>query len=125
MKRIAFSQFHSKKYVNSFGRNSRNTWHELPKITKYRLRKIVEARDGLICSGRYGHGCSKSFKSHDLTMDHIIPIRAGGPICDIGNMQLLCQHCHEIKTMKIDVVYSSMFVYSPRAGAYKRRRTRL
>ena len=99
----------SRKYHNSFGRNSRNTWHELPEKIKKQLRKIVEERDGLICSAKYGHGCGRKFKENALSMDHIIPIRAGGPVVDIGNLQLLCFKCHDTKTFTKDIEYSNSF----------------
>jgi len=104
---IAFHyMFRSRNYHNSFGRNSNNTWHELPEKIKDELKKIVEERDGLVCSQKYGHGCGTTGY---LTMDHIIPIRGGGPVADIGNLQLLCVKCHDKKTMKVDVMYTSIY----------------
>ena len=99
--------FRSRNYHNSFGRNSNNTWHELPDKLKTQMRKIIETRDGLVCSTKYGHGCGKS--AEFLTMDHVIPVRAGGPVCDIGNLQLLCERCHNKKTMNIDVQYTTIY----------------
>lgn len=107
---VAFHHmFRSRNYVNSFGRNSANTWYELPDNIRHSLRYRVETRDGLICSKRYGHGCGQRFTSSELTIDHIIPIRAGGPVTDSNNMQLLCVKCHNKKTMEIDIAYSSSF----------------
>lgn len=110
VKKTAFHQIRSsRKYIHSFGRNSRNTWYELPDKTRTRLRHILEERDGLICSFKYGDGCGRPFNSSDLTVDHIIPIRAGGPVTDTGNMQLLCMKCHEHKTFTKDIEYSTSF----------------
>lgn len=108
---LAFDQFNSRKYINSFGRSSKNTWHELPEQTRQRLRDILEKRDGLICCSKYGDGCGHEFKSTELSVDHIIPIRAGGPIMDLGNIQLLCFKCHDKKTMTKDIKYSNSFRY--------------
>lgn len=107
----------SRRYVHSFGRNSRNTWHELPDKIHKKLREMVEERDGLICCARYGDGCGNQFKSADLTVDHIIPIRAGGPVTDTGNMQLLCVKCHKHKTFTKDIEYSTSFKAFFRAKA--------
>jgi len=99
----------SRKYHNSFGRNTRNTWRELPEKTTQTIRKILEERDGLICSSKYGNGCGKTFKESELSVDHIIPIRAGGPVVDLGNLQLLCSKCHNTKTFTKDIEYSNGF----------------
>lgn len=97
----AFSQFRaSRKYHHSFGRNSVNTWQELPERMKSDLRYQLERRDGKICKH-----CNRT--DLELTVDHIVPIRAGGPVCDTGNLQLLCRDCHEIKTLTIDIKYVS------------------
>jgi 5-methylcytosine-specific restriction endonuclease McrA len=100
--------FKSRNYKNSFGRNSNNTWNELPDKTRSKLREIVEKRDGLVCSQKYGYGCGRS-NIEQLTMDHIIPVRAGGPVCDMNNLQLLCEKCHNRKTMEIDIQYTSLY----------------
>lgn len=111
---IAFHYgFRARNFHNSFGRNSNNTWHELPDKIKNQLRDIVETRDGLTCCTKYHHGCGTTGY---LTIDHIIPIRAGGPVADIGNLQLLCIKCHDKKTATIDVQYTSIF--------QRRKRTR-
>lgn len=117
----------SRKYHNSFGRNSRNTWYELPEKTRQQLRKIIQERDGLICSKKYGDGCGKPFEDTELSMDHIIPIRAGGPVVDLGNFQLLCLKCHNYKTMTKDIEYSNSFraFYRPRVLADKNRKRHL
>jgi len=99
--------FRARNYHNSFGRNSNNTWHELPEKIKNQLRKIIEERDGLTCSTKYGHGCGST--NVYLTIDHVIPIRAGGPVADIGNLQLLCIRCHDKKTNQVDVMYTSIY----------------
>ncbi|MFN9971948.1 MAG: HNH endonuclease, partial [Phycisphaerae bacterium] len=31
-------------------------------------------------------------------VDHIVPLRAGGPRLDRGNLQALCHQCHTWKT---------------------------
>lgn len=112
---VAFHyMFRSRNYHNSFGRNSNNTWYELPIKIKNQLRKIVETRDGLVCSKKYGYGCG--IESDTLTVDHIIPIRAGGPVADIGNLQLLCVKCHERKTMYVDILYTN--IYQRRRGRH-------
>ena len=112
--------FRSRRYANSFGRNSRNTWYELPEKTRKKLRKIIEERDGLVCCRRYGHGCGKTFKENELSMDHIIPIRAGGPVVDIGNLQLLCYECHNTKTFTKDIQYSTTF-----KAAYRKNKSKV
>lgn len=104
-----FSSFTPKRYMNSFGRNSKNTWYELPEKTRIRLRRILEDRDGLECNKKYGHGCGRKMESGKLSVDHIIPIRAGGPVVDIGNLQLLCYSCHHTKTFTKDILYSTSF----------------
>ena len=112
----AFHQFRgSRKYVNSFGRNSRNTWYELPDKIRKKYRDMIEQRDGLVCNKR--DGCGQQYKSTDLTVDHIIPIRAGGPVADISNMQFLCVQCHENKTFSKDIEYSNSFRVFWRAKA--------
>jgi 5-methylcytosine-specific restriction endonuclease McrA len=49
-------------------------------------------------------GCGKYFPIGLLTVDHIIPISRGGPVFDIGNMQLLCWQCHRKKTTENDMI---------------------
>ena len=49
-------------------------------------------------------GCGKYFPIGLLTVDHIIPISKGGPVFDIGNMQLLCWQCHRKKTTDNDMI---------------------
>jgi 5-methylcytosine-specific restriction endonuclease McrA len=49
-------------------------------------------------------GCGKYFPIALLTVDHIIPISKGGPVFDIGNMQLLCWQCHRKKTTENDMI---------------------
>lgn len=38
-------------------------------------------------------------KAMDM-VDHIIPIRVGGPVLDDNNLQSLCNQCHAAKTLE-------------------------
>ena len=67
-------------------------------IPRKTVKKQLLKRKGSICSKEHGHGCGQSFKPHELTIDHIIPIALGGNLADPSNLQLLCQDCHRKKT---------------------------
>ena len=79
-----------------FRPNSSDTWGNLPEDIKQTLKKQLIQRDSKECTKKYGFGCGQRKKA--LTMDHIIPISQNGPVCDLGNLQLLCFRCHSKKT---------------------------
>lgn len=114
--KLAFYQVNSKNYINGFGRNVLNTWHELPATQTRRLRKLVQERDG--------YRCQVCGYRRRLQTDHIIPIKAGGPISDPSNIQLLCEECYNDKKVKVDELYSTVF-YSPKASVGNRHRGHL
>ena len=78
-----------------------DTWFQLP--PEVRVWKNEPSKEILfyLYKGN-GSGCGGHFPLHLLSVDHIIPISLGGPVCDIHNMQLLCFRCHERKTKRID-----------------------
>ena len=43
------------------------------------------------------NGCQTEFEYHDLVVDHIVPVTKGGGWYSLGNLQLLCRRCNEIK----------------------------
>lgn len=59
-----------------------------------RLRKMVLARDGYLCSM---HGCHRMATE----VDHIIPKAARGTDL-LENLQSLCKSCHSKKTVRED-----------------------
>lgn len=63
-------------------------WYGGNKKKKYQL--LLYKRDGYNCNE-----CGVRF-SGNATIDHIVPISDGG-MHVIGNMQLLCEECHNIK----------------------------
>ena len=105
---VAFYQINSKNYINGFGRNTANTWYELPATQTRRLRKLVQERDG--------YKCRVCADVRRLQVDHIVPIKAGGPISDPSNLQLLCELCYNKKKMEVNMLYSTVS-YSPRASS--------
>lgn len=111
---FSFWMYRSRNYRYSFGRNSTNTWHELDFSLKNDIRSKINERDGSQC--RY---CGK--EDEYLELDHIISVRAGGPVCDIGNIQLLCHNCHKKKTLEIDSKYITAFVLPSKHGRHTRR----
>ena len=69
---------------------------------KYRERRLlVLARDGYIC-----HYCNADAK----TVDHIVPIKAGGDPIDMDNMVACCQSCNSAKGSR----NSTLFLQSKR-----------
>ena len=115
-KSIAFYQVNNKNYINSFGRNPINTWYELPSAQTRRLRKLVQERDG--------YKCRVCGDTRRLQTDHIIPIKAGGPVSEPSNIQLLCEECFNKKKAEVDELYSTT-VYLPRALTYKNHKSHL
>jgi 5-methylcytosine-specific restriction endonuclease McrA len=69
---------------------SNNTWYQKPPIARAAYKEKLGYDKCNICK--------KYFGLSRLTLDHIIPISYGGPVDDIGNMQLLCYYCHDAKT---------------------------
>lgn len=60
-----------------------------------KLRKIQLSREPLC------RECAKQGRTTPATVaDHIIPIRQGGEIWDLDNIQSLCHACHQRKTIK-------------------------
>lgn len=57
-----------------------------------RVRKLVLARDGYDCQLRL-RVCAKVA----TTVDHVIPLSAGGPRLDMSNLQASCQPCNQSK----------------------------
>jgi NAD-dependent SIR2 family protein deacetylase len=80
---------------------SANTWFQLPLETKLGYKSKLIQLHGLMYSMN-GNGCGNYFPFDMLTIDHIIPISMGGPVCEIDNLQFLCFRCHKRKTMIID-----------------------
>ena len=81
---------------------SANTWFQLPLETKLEYKSKLIQLHGLKCNRMNGNGCSNYFALDMLTIDHIIPISMGGPVCEVHKLQLLCFRCHKRKTMNID-----------------------
>ena len=79
-----------------------DTWFQLPPEVRMSYKNRLIKRYSSICTKGNGSGCGGHFPLHLLSVDHIIPISLGGPVCDIHNMQLLCFRCHERKTKRID-----------------------
>ena len=87
-------------------------WNVIPLEIKYELKFELIVRDGYRCNKRYGFGCGCT---RDLTIDHIIPISMGGPICDVSNLQFLCEKCHKKKTNRCDrkLIFKRFFLKQP------------
>jgi hypothetical protein len=81
---------------------SANTWFQLPLKTKLEYKSKLIQLHGFKCNRMNGNGCGNYFPSDMLTVDHVIPISMGGPVCELSNMQLLCFKCHRRKTWTID-----------------------
>jgi 5-methylcytosine-specific restriction endonuclease McrA len=93
-------QEHRRKSNNYyFAGHSKNVWGVGSLQDFLAIKAQLVKRDGKMCNAKNGHGCDKEFASRQLTIDHVLPISAGGPVSDIGNMQLLCKECHKRKTM--------------------------
>lgn len=80
-----------------FAGKSQDTWFQKPPTTRlvYKL-KLIHTRDKKRAKC---NRCQKWFKIVQLTIDHICPISKGGHVDDLGNMQLLCDRCHNRKTI--------------------------
>jgi 5-methylcytosine-specific restriction endonuclease McrA len=96
---------------------SADSWYQLPPSMRQNYKTNLAKKYGSRCnlnydlSGSQGvankyskFGCGKYFPIALLTVDHIIPISKGGPVFDIGNMQLLCWQCHRKKTTENDMI---------------------
>ena len=91
-----------KKKFYAVGRSA-DTWHQLDFGLKNGFKEQLAVLHGVKCCKKNHFGCGKQYEScQQLEIDHIIPISMGGPVCDIGNMQLLCRDCHKLKTIKHD-----------------------
>ncbi|MGZ8724679.1 MAG: HNH endonuclease signature motif containing protein [Aeromicrobium sp.] len=51
--------------------------------------------------GQYGNWCPgyrrDAHPARDLTVDHVVPLAAGGPSLDIANCAVLCRSCNSTK----------------------------
>ena len=96
---------------------SGDSWYQLPPSVRQKYKITLAKMYGSRCNSSFGHssfrcannrsskvGCGNPFPIALLTVDHIIPISKGGPVFDIGNMQLLCRECHKKKTTEIDMM---------------------
>ncbi|MGA7370933.1 MAG: HNH endonuclease [Nitrososphaeraceae archaeon] len=94
---------------------SGDSWYQLPPSMRQNYKTTLAKKYGSRCNPgnslpafqglNYKHfGCGKYFPIALLTVDHIIPISKGGPVFDIGNMQLLCWQCHRKKTAENDMI---------------------
>lgn len=95
---------------------SGDSWYQLPPATRRNYKSILVKKYGSRCNPDHNlivqgmdhkyskFGCGKHFPIALLTVDHIIPISKGGPVLDIGNMQLLCWRCHRRKTIVHDMI---------------------
>lgn len=68
---------------------SSDTWFKIPPDMRMEFKNSLVERFGQKCVL-----CSEPFGFEWLTIDHIVPISMGGPVCDIGNMRLACVKCH-------------------------------
>jgi HNH endonuclease len=98
-----FMGYHGKMVVSS----SINTWGQLPLDDKFRIKDELVVLNDSRC-----RWCLKPFNPNDLTVDHIIPIAAGGPVSDLCNMELLCVKCHNKKTKHENRLYDFKNHYS-------------
>lgn len=77
-------------------------------ISKER-KKIKDAKKSrwwqVKCAKRICHYCEKTIDSHEITMDHIIPIARGGKTKP-GNVVPSCQDCNKNKGVEtpVDVI---------------------
>jgi hypothetical protein len=96
---------------------SGDSWYQLPAYTRQGYKAKLAKMYGSRCYPRYSitcanskgeinpqFGCGKYFPLALLTVDHIVPISKGGPVFDLGNMQLLCWQCHQKKTTENDMI---------------------
>lgn len=96
---------------------SGDSWYQLPPSMRQEYKTTLARKYGSRCNRSYSlsafqgmdnrhskFGCGKYFPIALLTVDHIIPISKGGPVFDIGNMQLLCWQCHRKKTTENDMI---------------------
>lgn len=60
------------------------------------VRKYVFERDSHHCQS-----CGQTHREADLTIDHIIPLAAGGAN-DLSNLQTLCSRCNQQKKHHFD-----------------------
>lgn len=94
-----------------------DSWYQLPAYTRQRYKAKLAKMYGSKCYRSHSttcttrsskthlqFGCGKYFPLGLLTVDHIIPISKGGPVFDLGNMQLLCWQCHRKKTTESDML---------------------
>ena len=56
------------------------------------IRRAVLERDG--------HRCAQCGRAGRLECDHVTPLKAGGAVHDLANLQALCRACHIAKTGK-------------------------
>jgi 5-methylcytosine-specific restriction endonuclease McrA len=96
---------------------SGDSWYQISPSMRQNYKTILAKKYGSRCNPGFTlatsqgmdnksptFGCGKYFPIALLTVDHIIPISKGGPVLDIGNMQLLCWQCHRRKTTKNDMI---------------------
>ena len=76
---------------------SSDTWGLMPVEYKQQYKDYLIEKYQCKCKH-----CEKDFEQMLLEIDHIIPISMGGPVCRVGNMQLLCRKCHKKKTENVD-----------------------
>lgn len=62
-----------------------------------RMKGYLKHRDEVFA--RDGHKCRQCGETKNLTVDHIIPIAAGGT-SDLSNLQTLCKRCNVKKSDK-------------------------
>ncbi|MCE2528320.1 MAG: HNH endonuclease [Acidimicrobiia bacterium] len=62
------------------------------KTTRKRVNHAILYRR----QGGYCAGCDHHFQLRNLTIDHVVPSSKGGSN-DIGNLQLLCHACNQLK----------------------------
>lgn len=67
------------------------------------VRKYVFERDRCQCQS-----CGKTSTETELTIDHIIPLAAGGSN-DISNLQTLCRDCNQKKKHDFDPRFRRKF----------------
>jgi 5-methylcytosine-specific restriction enzyme A len=70
------------------------------------------------CPGyqRNAHGAS------DLTVDHVVPLAAGGAPLDIGNCAVLCRSCNSTKGASVDADRGGVAHMGPPLNADRARR---
>lgn len=67
-------------------------WRGVPKDW---LKRELARRSGLKCVH-----CGEAKTRRELTLDHIIPWSKGGK-AELGNLQLLCEPCNQVKADKL------------------------